>query len=75
MRAFFPSGTLGFFCPLMFTSILFSEDSGTISGRVVIAGGNVGLANANVIISELSIGTATDSSGGFLFKNLSAGFF
>ena len=75
MRAFFSSGTLGFFCHLMFTTILFAEESGTISGRVVIAGGNVGLANANVIISELSIGTATDSSGGFLFKNLSAGFY
>jgi len=69
MKALFSSCTLGFFCPLMFTTILFAEDSGTISGRVVIAGGNVGLANANVIISELSIGMATDSSGGFLFKN------
>ena len=75
MRAFFSSGTLGFFYSLVFTTILFAKDSGTISGRVVIAGGNVGLANANVIISELSIGTATDSSGGFLFKNLSAGFY
>ena len=75
MRAFFPSVTLGIFYSLVFTTILFAKDSGTISGRVVIAGGNVGLANANVIISELSIGTATDSSGGFLFKNLSAVFY
>jgi iron complex outermembrane receptor protein len=44
-----------------------------LSGKVTDAKTGESLAGASVIIEDAKLGTVTDSSGNFLFKNVPAG--
>jgi hypothetical protein len=52
------------------------EKSGTkISGHVIDDSTHTPIVNANVFLANTMIGAATDTSGGFVLKNVPAGFY
>jgi len=55
--------------------LLFAQDQGAVEGVIASAESREALANANVIIKDTNIGTATDANGRFRLDNLAAGVY
>lgn len=63
----------GLIGPLFLVSFLNGDNSGRLVGRVIDGAANLGLANANVLIPDLGLGTATDEDGNFYLPDLPTG--
>jgi len=60
---------------LIFTSTLFAQGTGTLSGKIVDNEFGEGLIGANVLIIGTSIGAATDFEGKYEIKGIPAGIY
>ena len=58
---------------LILSCALLQAQTGKISGRVSDAASGEGLAGANIILAELSIGAASDMDGNFVILNVPPG--
>jgi len=64
---------LGLLCSLLAGSVSVWAQSGSLKGRVTIAGQDTPVHNAIVIITQLKVTTQTDEQGQYEFKNVPNG--